>query len=132
MSLPSKIERHTFAKIGSEVELPNLLNLQVDSWKDFLQEEVPTHEREVKGLEAIFQAVFPIEDNHGNYRLDYVSYSIGLPRYSIEECLERGVTYSVPLKVKLILHATEEGAEAGDYSVHVEQDIFFGNIPFFL
>jgi len=107
-----------------------LLNLQVDSWKEFLQEGVATHERDLKGLEAIFQAVFPIEDNHGNYKLDYVSYSVGLPRYSIEECLERGVTYSVPLKVKLILHATEEGAESGDYSVHVEQDIFFGNIPY--
>lgn len=130
MSLPSKIERHSFSKIGSQVELPNLLNLQVDSWKEFLQEGVATHERDFKGLEAIFQAVFPIEDNHGNYKLDYVSYSVGLPRYSIEECLERGVTYAVPLKVKLILHATEEGAEAGDYSVHVEQDIFFGNIPY--
>ena len=103
MSLPSKIERLSFSKIGSKVELPNLLNLQVDSWKEFLQEAVATHERDVKGLEAIFQAVFPIEDNHGNYKLDYVSYSIGLPRYSIEECLERGVTYSVPLKVKVFV-----------------------------
>ena len=129
MSRTSHIERHSFSKIGSQIPLPDLLNLQVDSWSDFIQKEIPPHARENKGLEAIFRSVFPVEDSHGNYRLDYQSYSIGLPKYGIEECLDRGVTYSVPLKVKLILHATEEGADPGDYTVHVEQDIFFGNIP---
>jgi len=124
LSRTSHIERHSFSKIGSQIPLPDLLNLQVDSWSDFIQKEIAPHARENKGLEAIFRSVFPVEDSHGNYRLDYQSYSIGLPKYGIEECLDRGVTYSVPLKVKLILHATEEGADPGDYTVHVEQDIF--------
>ena len=130
MSRTSHIERQSFSRIGSQIPLPDLLNLQVDSWTEFVQKDVPAHERENKGLEAIFSSVFPVEDSHGNYMLEYVSYSIGLPKYSIDECLDRGVTFSVPLKVKLILHATEEGAEPGDYTVHVEQDIFFGNIPY--
>ncbi len=130
MARTSLIERQSFSKIGSQIPLPDLLNLQVDSWEQFVQRDIPIHERQFKGLEAIFQSVFPVEDSHGNYQLEYVNYSIGLPKYSIAECLDRGVTYSVPLKVKLILHATEEGADPGDFSVHVEQDIFFGNIPY--
>ncbi len=125
----SLLERQSFSKIGEQVPLPDLMNLQLNSWIEFLQDDTPARLRENRGLEAVFTSVFPIEDNHGNYMLEYVSYQTGLPRYSIDECLDRGVTYSVPLKVKLILHATVEEADPGDYTNHIEQDIFFGNIP---
>ncbi len=129
MSPTSLVKRYSFAKVDPGLELPPLLHVQLDSWREFLQEDVPPRLRENKGLEAIFQSVFPVEDSHGNYLLEYVSYSLGIPRYSIEECLERGVTYSVPLKVKLILHVSEEG-QPGKWVDHIEEDIFFGNIPY--
>ncbi len=130
MSQTTTIPRQSFSRLGSKLDLPDLLDVQVSSFLDFVQERVRPEARETKGLEAIFRSVFPIEDTHGNYMLEYVSYTVGKPRYSIEECLDRGVTFSVPIKVKLILHATEEGAEAQDYSKHIEQEIFFGNIPY--
>jgi len=130
LSQTTTIPRQSFSRLGSKLDLPDLLDVQVSSFLDFVQERVRPEARETKGLEAIFRSVFPIEDTHGNYMLEYVSYTVGKPRYSIEECLDRGVTFSVPIKVKLILHATEEGAEAQDYSKHIEQEIFFGNIPY--
>ncbi|MCK4716102.1 MAG: DNA-directed RNA polymerase subunit beta, partial [Candidatus Marinimicrobia bacterium] len=70
------------------------------------------------------------EDSHGNYILEYKYYTIGEPRYCIKECLERGVSYTVPLKVRLVLHISEEGGEKGNYAAGIEQDIFFGNVPY--
>lgn len=130
MSRSTTIQRHSFSRLGSKLDLPDLLDVQVSSFADFLQENTHPESRSERGLEAIFRSVFPIEDTHGNYMLEYVSYMIGKPRYTIEECLDRGVTFAVPIKVKLILHATEEGADPQQYSKHLEQEIFFGNIPY--
>ncbi|MCK4446478.1 MAG: DNA-directed RNA polymerase subunit beta, partial [Candidatus Marinimicrobia bacterium] len=110
--------------------MPNLLDVQIKSYELFLQKNVPPEEREKKGLEAAFHNVFPVEDTHGNYLLEYKYYTVGEPRYTIKECLERGVSYTIPLKVRLILHITEEGSSKGDYAAGIEQDIFFGNVPY--
>ncbi|MCD6205799.1 MAG: DNA-directed RNA polymerase subunit beta [Candidatus Marinimicrobia bacterium] len=110
--------------------MPNLLAIQLDSFEEFLQKDMEPTKRENKGLESAFRNIFPVEDSHGNYILEYKYYTIGEPRYTIKECLERGVSYTVPLKVRLILHVSEEGGEKGEYSAGIEQDIFFGNVPY--
>ena len=124
------IKRKSFAKIIPVQSMPDLLAVQLESFEDFLQETVSPTERTNQGLESAFRNIFPVEDSHGNYILEYKYYTIGEPRYRIKECLERGVSYTVPLKVRLILHISEEGPEKGNYSAGIEQDIFFGNIPY--
>jgi len=127
---PKIIARKTFAKVISIQAMPNLLEVQTKSFEEFLQKNVLPDKRENKGLESAFRNIFPVEDTHGNYLLEYKYYTVGEPRYTIKECLERGVSYAVPLKVRLVLHISEEGANKGDYSAGIEQDIFFGNIPY--
>ena len=85
--------------------------------------------RENKGLEATFKNIFPIEDNNKNYILEYKHYYLGLPKHTVKECLERRISYSVPLKVKFILHITDEN-DKSSYVQDIEQDVFFGNIPY--
>ncbi len=121
-------ERESFAKIASEVEIPDLLSVQVDAFQQFLQEFVAEDQRENMGLEEVFRNVFPIEDSHRNYILKYKSYFLGLPKYDPEECIDRGVTYSVPLKVRLVLHITDED-DRSKYAQSIEQEVYFGNIP---
>jgi len=127
---PKYTERKSFSRISTIQEMPNLLAVQIESYKEFLQKDVPPNERQNKGIESAFRNIFPVEDSHGNYILEYKYYTIGEPRYSIKECLERGVSYTVPLKVRLVLHISEEGGQKGDYSAGIEQDIFFGNVPY--
>ncbi|MCK4903297.1 MAG: DNA-directed RNA polymerase subunit beta, partial [Candidatus Marinimicrobia bacterium] len=109
--------------------MPNLLGLQSDSYRMFLQEDTLEDERKRIGLEEVFQNVFPIEDSHRNYILEYKSYYLAPPKYSTEECIERGVTYSAPLKVKLVLNITDE-EDRSKYAQSIEQDVYFGNIPY--
>ena len=85
--------------------------------------------REQIGLEGVFQNVFPIEDSHRNYILEYNSYYLGKPKYSPDECMDRGVTYSAPLRVRLALHITDE-SNNNEYAQSIEQDVYFGNIPY--
>jgi len=127
---PKSTVRKSFSKISSVQEMPNLLAVQVGSFDEFLQKDVSPSERENKGIESAFRNVFPVEDSHGNYILEYKYYTIGEPRYCIKECLERGVSYTAPLKVRLVLHISEEGGEKGNYAAGIEQDIFFGNVPY--
>ncbi|MFQ6612040.1 MAG: DNA-directed RNA polymerase subunit beta [Fidelibacterota bacterium] len=121
-------KRKSFAKVSSEIELPDLLSVQLDSYQQFIQENVPEDERDPVGLEEVFQNVFPLEDTHRNYVLEYKSYFLGLPKYTPAECIDRGVTYSVPLKVRLILHITNEN-DRSKYDQSIEQEVYFGNIP---
>ena len=122
-------DRISFQKIRSVVDMPNLLGLQRDSYRMFLQEDTLEDERKRIGLEEVFQNVFPIEDSHRNYILEYKSYYLAPPKYSPEECIERGVTYSAPLKVKLVLNITDE-EDRSRYAQSIEQDVYFGNIPY--
>ena len=122
-------ERHSFSHIETVAEIPDLLAIQTSSYGEFLQPEALPEQRDHKGLESVLQGMFPVEDSHGNYVLEYVNYHLGAPKYSVRECLDRGVSYMVPLKVRLILHITDE-QDKSVYAQSIEQDVFFGNVPF--
>jgi DNA-directed RNA polymerase subunit beta len=120
--------RITFASIISNVKMPDLLNIQLDSFEEFLQLKTHSTKRENVGLQAVFNANFPIFDNKEFYRLDFIDYYIEKPRFSIYECEERGLTYSAPLKAKLRLSTKDD--ETGEYVNSVEQEVYLGNLPF--
>ena len=122
-------ERISFGSINTTAESPDLLDIQLSSIKDFLQEDVLPEKRKNEGLEQVFKNIFPIEDNHKNYILEYKYYYLGLPKYNVKECLERRISYSIPLKIKFILHITDEN-DKSKYAQSIEQDVFFGNIPY--
>jgi DNA-directed RNA polymerase subunit beta len=124
-------ERFETIKIP-KVEVPNLLAMQVDSFEDFLQRNVPPAQREEKGLQAVFQNIFPMEDTKGNYRLEYISYNVLKEKYTIEECIERNLTYQAALKAKMLLHIfDEEVGEDGKRNIKdsIEQEVFLGELP---
>lgn len=123
-----KNNRITFSSIISAIDSPDLLNVQLESFEDFLQLEVEPDKRENKGLQSVFLSNFPIFDNKEFYRLDFISYSIEKSRYSIRECQERGLTYASPLKAKLRLSIKDDETE--EYINSVEQDVYLGNLPF--
>jgi len=125
-----RLSRKSFSRIKSVMKLPNLLALQLESIEEFLQQSVPPETRESKGLQAVFQATFPIDDGRGNYMLEFVKYNLGSPKYTVAECQERGVTYAVPLKATLRLHVADERGARGEYAEVIEQDVYCGNIPF--
>ena len=122
-------KRHSFSHIETVAEIPDLLAIQTSSYGEFLQPKALPEQRDAKGLEAVLQGMFPVEDSHGNYVLEYVNYHLGAPKYSVRECLDRGVSYMVPLKVRLILHITDE-QDKSVYAQSIEQDVFFGNVPY--
>ena len=122
-------ERTSFEKTKSEIEFPDLLAVQVDAFQSFIQEHIPEDERLDIGLEEVFKSVFPLEDSHKNYVLEYKSYFLGLAKYTAEECMDRGLTFSVPLKVRLVLHITNED-DRSKYDQSIEQEVYFGNIPY--
>ena len=109
------------------LEYPDLLEVQLKSFKDFFQLETTPENRKNEGLFQVFQEIFPIEDTRNNYKLEFIDYFIDPPQYSIDECLERGLTYNVPLKAKLRLSCTDPEHE--DFDTRV-QDVYLGNIPY--
>ncbi len=121
--------RHNFEKITTTNEMPNLLDLQVGSFHDFLQKDVNPKEREMFGLHEAFASIFPLQDNHENYILEYKSYTIGKARYTPRECSDRGITYSVPLTVQLRLKITDE-KDKKKFAQVINQDVYFGNMPY--
>ena len=106
---------------------PDFLDVQLKSFKDFLQLDTPSELRKNDGLYKVFAENFPIADTRNNFVLEFIDYYIDEPRYSIQECLERGLTYSVPLKAKLKLYCTDPDHEDFDTVV---QDVFLGSIPY--
>ncbi len=123
-----KNKRITFSSITPVIDMPDLLDVQLQSFEDFLQLKVKPEEREDKGLQSVFKANFPILDNKEFYRLDFVSYHVEKPRYSVEECEERGLTFSAPLKAKLRLSTRDDETE--EYINSIEQEVYLGNLPF--
>ena len=113
-------ERKNFTKIHDTMDLPNLVEIQVKSYMDFLQSERVKRQRRYQGLEAAFNDCFPIESFDGSCKLEYVGYSLGKPKYSIPECHKRGMTYAAPLKVKLRL--VRKG-------ISKEQEVYIGELP---
>jgi DNA-directed RNA polymerase subunit beta len=119
--------RMSFGKIPEVVEIPDLLNVQIDSFSRFLQADVPPHRRKKFGLQQVFEMNFPVMDARENFLLEFVEYYIEKPKYSVVECQERGLTYAVPLKAKLRLSAKKEGST--EFSDTVEQEVYLGNLP---
>ena len=126
MSIKTNNKRILFAT-SKILEYPDLLEVQLKSFKDFFQLETTPENRKNEGLFQAFQEIFPIEDTRNNYKLEFIDYFIDPPQYSIEECLERGVTYDVPLKAKLRLSCTDPEHE--DFDTRI-QDVYLGNIPY--
>ena len=126
MSNKTSNKRVNFAS-SKILEYPDLLEVQLKSFRDFFQLETTPDSRRNEGLYQVFQEIFPIEDTRNNYELTFIDYFIDPPKYSIEECLERGLTYNVPLKAKLRLSCTDPEHE--DFDTRV-QDVYLGDIPY--
>ena len=123
--------RFSFGRIPEAVQMPNLIEVQRSSYEQFLQREVRAGERREEGIEAVFKSVFPIKDFNERAVLEYVSYEFEEPKYDVEECVQRDMTYAAPLKVKLRLIVFETDEETGARSVKdiKEQDVYMGDIP---
>jgi len=122
-------KRVNFSKIGYRIPITNLLSVQLDSFHEFLQQDVEPHKRENKGLEAVLRRAFPIEDIYGRFILEYKSYRISKPKYDYIEAQEKGANYSVPLYLTIRLTINEQHGEKMVHRDTVEQEIYFGEIP---
>ena len=123
--------RKTFGNIVNTLSIPHLLELQVGSYKRFLQEDTPPASRGDFGLEGVFRSVFPIEDFNKTASLDFVSYEIGEPKYDVDECISKGLTYETPIRitVRLVVFDVDEETDNRTIRDIKEQDIYFGTIP---
>ena len=119
--------RVNFGSLKNVVDLPDFLDIQLKSFQSFFQIGTTLDERRREGLYKAFQELFPITDSRNHFVLEFIDYTIDPPRYNIQECIDRGLTFKVPLKVKLKLYCTDPDHE--DFETIV-QDVYFGNIPF--
>ena len=127
MSSNKAIQRINFASIKNPLDFPDFLEVQLQSFQDFIQLDTPPESRKKEGLYKVFTENFPITDTRNNFVLEFLDYYVDPPRYSIEECADRGLTYSVPLKAKLYLYCTDPDHE--DFTP-VIQDVYLGTIPY--
>jgi len=134
--MPSTLEnrhriRKSFGSLTAPIKVPHLLKVQLDSFERFLQRDVPPDQREDKGLEAVFRSVFPVSDFSGSSTLEYVHYRLGDPKYSVEECRVRGVTFACPVRAALRLIVWEKDSESDVKHIRdiKEQDIYLGELP---
>jgi DNA-directed RNA polymerase subunit beta len=127
LALTKTKERHNFASTKNPIPYPDFLEIQLKSFQDFFQLETSPENRQSEGLYKVFSENFPITDTRNNFVLEFKDYFIDPPRYSIEECIERGLTHSVPLKAKLKLYCTDPEHE--DFETIV-QDVYLGTIPY--
>ena len=123
--------RHNFGSINEVAPMPNLIEVQRSSYELFLQKDIAAHEREDLGLQEVFTSVFPINDFAEKSTLEFVSYELEEPKYDVEECQQRGMTYASPLKVILRLVVWEEDEITGTKSIRdiKEQDVYMGDMP---
>ncbi len=127
MSSTTQIQRVNFATVKNTLPYPDFLEVQLKSFKDFLQLDTSPEKRKNEGLYKVFAENFPIADTRNNFILEFLDYYIDPPRYTIDECIERGLTYSVPLKAKLKLYCTDPDHEDFDTVI---QDVYLGLIPY--
>ncbi len=127
MSSTAVNQRVNFASIKNSLSYPDFLEVQLKSFRDFLQLDTPPEKRKKEGLYKVFAENFPIADTRNNFVLEFLDYYIDPPRYSIDECISRGLTYSVPLKAKLKLYCTDPDHEDFDTVI---QDVYLGPIPY--
>ncbi len=129
MEKVKRIVRRSFSKLKSDADIPNLLDVQLKSYEDFLQSDIEPEKRGHKGLQAVFKTIFPISDVRENYSLEFVKYMLGTPRYSVRECLERNMSYAAPLKSTLRLVVRESQGKTKTVKDIIEQDVFLGELP---
>jgi len=123
--------RKSFAKIGKIIEIPNLIDIQKQSYEKFLQKDVPIEKREDVGLQGVFKSVFPIKDFSETSSIEFVSYTLDKPKYDVDECRQRGMTFAAPIKVTVRLVIWDTNEDTGSQSIRdvKEQEVFFGEIP---
>jgi DNA-directed RNA polymerase subunit beta len=131
MFLANKRIRKNFGRISQVVEIPDLIGMQRESFQRFLQKGIPPEKRENIGLQAVFKSVFPIKDFTGSASLEFVSYRFGEVKHSIEECIHRGMTYEIPIRITVRLVVYDVDTETGVSTIRdiKEQEIYFGTIP---
>ena len=124
--------RHSFGRISEVIAMPNLIEVQRASYEKFLMADIPVDQRDDTGLESVFRSVFPISDFSETASLEFVSYEFEEPKYDVDECVQRGLTYAAPLKVTLRLIVFEVDEDTGAKSVLdiKEQDVYMGDMPF--
>ena len=127
MSSTNKTQRINFASIKDQLPYPDFLEVQLKSFQDFLQLDMPPEKRKKEGLYKVFTENFPIADTRNNFVLEFLDYYLDPPRYSMDECIARGLTYSVPLKAKMKLYCTDPEHEDFDTVI---QDVYLGPIPY--
>jgi DNA-directed RNA polymerase subunit beta len=127
MSSITQNQRINFASIKNQLEYPDFLEVQIKSFQDFFQMDTAPEKRKTEGLYKVFSENFPIADTRNNFILEFLDYYVDPPRYSIEECVERGLTYNVPLKAKLKLYCTDPDHEDFDTVI---QDVYLGPVPY--
>jgi len=125
----AKNKRIIFSKLKKIAELPDLLNIQLESFNEFIQSNVDPDKRENKGLQAVFTSIFPIIDSRENFILEFVSYYLEKPKYNLKECQERGGTYSAALKARLRLSMKDPDSDTDEIVDTIEQVVYLGNIP---
>ena len=123
------IDRHSFGKLSAPVDLPNLLAVQLHSYESFLQAMVAPSKRANQGLQAVFQEIFPVTDVHGNFTLEFIDYAIGQPKYSVDECKDRNMTYAASLKARLRLIIRDSESEEKRVKDIIEQSTYLGELP---
>ena len=123
--------RKDFSRIKKVMEMPSLLDVQKKAYDDFLQRYVKTEERTNVGLEGVFRSVYPIKDFSESASLEYVNYTLGEPKYSMDECRQKELTYACPLKVLLRLVVWDVNIETEARSIRdvKEQEVYFGEVP---
>src|SRR5215208_6844642 len=128
--MPEAIKQISFAKLEKGMGMPHLLDIQTRAFEALLQTDAAAHEREDIGLERVFKDLFPITDVHENFSLEFVRYSLGEPKYSVEECIERDMTYSAPLKATLQLIVNETLADGTKRPRNIiEKEVYLGELP---
>ena len=123
--------RKEFGSRKNIIDIPDLIGMQRNSYESFLQRDVAPEDREEKGLHAVFQSVFPIKDFTDTSSLEYVSYSFGESKHSMKECISRGMTYDIPVNIKVRLVVYDHDKDTGISTIRdiKEQEIYFGTIP---
>ena len=127
--MPETIKQISFAKLDQGMEMPHLLDIQTRAFEALLQLDAASHDREDIGLERVFKDLFPITDVHENFSLEFVRYSLGEPKYTVEECIERDMTYSAPLKATLQLVINEVVNGAKRPRNIIEKEVYLGELP---
>ncbi|KAF0119365.1 MAG: DNA-directed RNA polymerase subunit beta [bacterium] len=131
VSLNTRMTRKNFTRIQNIIDIPDLIDIQKRSYERFLQKDIDPDKREDIGLQEVFKSVFPIRDFNGTSSLDFVSYDMGEPKYGVDECRQRGMTYALPLKVtvRLVVWDVDDETVIRNIRDVKEQEVYFGEIP---